>query len=85
MAGSAQVRGYDDVRIREFRHQRPPHVTGLRIAVQQYYRIAFPGDQVVQPHTVDIWEAAFRYRGGFERSRRLTSRHNAVYAIVQRD
>jgi hypothetical protein len=44
LTSSAQVAGYHSVGVGEFRHQRPPHVAGLGITMQQYYWIAFAGD-----------------------------------------
>ena len=75
LTSSAQVRGYDGVSGGEFRDQRPPHVARLSITMQQYYGIAFPGDQIMYPHSVDLREAAFHRLRGLERSRCFTRGH----------
>src|SRR6516162_1089925 len=52
-----QVRHDKGVTLREQRHDRTPHVAGLREAVQQDHRTPLPADEVAQPHAVDLSEA----------------------------
>ena len=56
---AAQVRRDHGVGLRQLRHQRPPHVAGLRVAVQQDHRLALAGGEIVKPDAVDLGEAAF--------------------------
>ena len=83
-----------------FDDQRPPHVAGFGIAVQQHDGIALAGDEVVQPDAVDLGEFALRRlrERGVESSdatdkainitdataRRFRSRHCIRYALILR-
>jgi hypothetical protein len=55
-AGPAQVGHDHGVALGEERHDRPPHVPGLRVAVQEDDRAALAADDVVQPDPVDLGE-----------------------------
>src|SRR5213078_2073385 len=55
--GAAQVGNDDRVMFGERRHDRMPHVAGLRVAVQQDDGAAAAGDPVVQSNAVDLREA----------------------------
>src|SRR5690349_7335438 len=43
----------------ELSDEGAPHVTGLRVAVQQNYCFAIAGDQIVERSSIDVREVAF--------------------------
>ena len=57
---AAQIGRDHGVLVGEFGDQRPPHVAGFGIAVQQHDRIALAGDEIMQPDAVDLGEFALR-------------------------
>ena len=60
LAEPAQIGGDHGVRLGKLRHERAPHVAVLRVAMQQDDRLALPGREIMQPHAVDVGEAALR-------------------------
>ena len=54
IAETAEVGCDYQMGLRELLHQRPPHVTVLRVAVQQYHRRPLPGGEVVQLQSVYV-------------------------------
>src|SRR6266446_7485218 len=54
---STQFRRDHRVVLRQLSHQWPPHMTVLGIAVQQNYRVAFPGNQIVKLDSANGCEA----------------------------
>src|SRR5882757_1706889 len=48
--------------------------------MQQYDRVAFAGDQIVQPHSVDVGEAALRGLRRFGSARFHVRWHERVYS-----
>ena len=55
---AAQIRRDHSVFVGKLCDQRPPHVAGFGEAMQQHDRIAFAGDEVMQPDAVDLGEFA---------------------------
>jgi hypothetical protein len=58
LAEAAQIRSNHRVRLGQLGDERPPHVTGLRVAMQQQHRLALAGGEVVQLGAVDLGKAA---------------------------
>ena len=56
-AGAAQIGNDNRVTLGERRHDRMPHVAGLRVAVQQDHGAALAADAIVQSNSVDFGEA----------------------------
>src|SRR5205823_1100227 len=59
LAEAAQVRRDHCMTLCQLRHQWPPHVTILGIAVQQNYWVAFSSDQIMKANSVDVTEPIF--------------------------
>jgi hypothetical protein len=52
--------GYDHcMGFSELGNERQPHVTGLRVTVQEKHRFAFASDEIVNLRSVYFHEAAF--------------------------
>ena len=62
IAEAAQVRCHHEVRLRQFLHQRTPHVAVLRVAVKQDHGVALSSNQVVELHTIDVSVAVGDHR-----------------------
>jgi hypothetical protein len=58
-ADAAQIGCYDRTGPGQLGDERPPHVAGLGVAVQEEHRLAPAGGEIVKPCAVDVREAAF--------------------------
>src|SRR6266852_3092914 len=58
LAEAAQVRRDHCMILCQLSHQWPPHMTVFSIAMQENYGIAFAGDQIMKPDSVDARETS---------------------------
>src|SRR6185295_7599297 len=59
LAKSAQIRRNYCMTLCQLKHQRPPHVTILGIAVQEDYRVALSSGQIMKSNSVNVSEPIF--------------------------
>ena len=86
LAEAAQIGRDHGVRLGQLGDQRPPHVAGLGVAVQQDHRLAVAGGEIVEPDAVDVGEAALdgRHLLCSRRSRQAESRDDETQIRRQR-